>query len=540
MFRRFLKLFKNDEPGSEERFEGSYLDHLLEQSRPTMVQQLEQCPEHDPVLLAVVGVLRNTMLNAWAPEMRSPLVDRHTPGAAPPPPPGATPSEAFDDTDEHQIPAPAAAEPPQDSSPEEPEAESEEPVEEPADNAIDDDDVLEAEDQTRARITEEIDVTELQSLAAQSEPIEKDNTVEMERGKLALGALPRLDTPDVLNAGRAFLNLLIDNDRLPSDLQLNVSETTLARDLLLGYFIGDDDFDGKARRLLTIVEKKFADGLFSQAQILLRLFHTDESTRITNDRNLFYEDMILRLGIRRRHKLNDEETSQLKERLKAATTDKGQRELFAWLDHKLLVKLHLLGRSTAAVDAWKQSIAASAKPGARDKFLELIPPTRWRPVDRQDLPVLQQIQKHITHEAARHYVISQIRTCYFVLRAVGDTGLEGYLDSFFDWTQREFDLNGTRLMPLLYNRSMSESASMTEILQDVYEAHFADKVKAKFDAFDDAKTEAAYKRSLEQLGKFDFGEVAPGYYDLGGFVFDQLFNMNYPNREFAAKIHRIT
>ena len=582
MFRRFLKFLKGDEDGADERFEGSYLDHLLEQIRPTLIKQLQHCPEHDPVLLAVVGVLRSTMLNAWALEMREPLVDKQTPGVRPPPAPTDM-EAALDDTQEQT--APVASAPNEDtldfprpdlaadseaiadvdaaSEDEEVENDSEaddivadeesseddgnaeedgkdEQADEDESDVSDDDIVEQREPENRsARITEEIDVSELH-IVSPPERADRDTTVEMEREAIIAGALPRLDTPEVLQAGRVFLNLLIDNDRLPEDLQLSVSETTLARDLLLGYFVGSDDFAGKAKRLLTTVEKKFADGLFSQARLLLQLFHTDESTRITNDRNLFYEDMILRLGIRRRHKITEEESTQLRERFKASSTDKGMRDLFAWLDSALLVKMHLLGRSPQAHSVWSDSIEACTKPKAKERFLELIPAIRWRPADRAELPVAEQIRQHVTKKSARVFVIAQIRTCYFVLRAVGDTGLEGYLDSFFDWTEREFGLNGTRLMPILYNRSMMESDSMTQILEDVYETHFAPQIDGKFATFDTAAIDKAFASAMKLVEKYDFGEVAPGYYDLGGFVFDELFKMTYPSREFAAKVHRIT
>jgi hypothetical protein len=575
MFRRFLKFLKGDENGADERFEGSYLDHLLEQIRPTLIKQLQHCPEHDPLLLAVVGVLRSTMLNAWELEMREPLVDKQTPGVRPPP----APSDAegvLDGTQDQIAPAASAVSPIEDtldfprptiddgtdaSSEEEDQSEDADEKVEDAESADDsesasdseaagddveesdvsDDDIVEQrEPENRsARITEEIDVSELHIVTPPGRA-DRDTTIEIERESIVVDALPRLDTPEVLQAGRVFLNLLIDNDRLPTDLQLSVSETTLARDLLLGYFVGSDDFNGKAKRLLTTVEKKFADGLFSQARLLLQLFHTDESTRITNDRNLFYEDMILRLGIRRRHKITEEELTQLRERFKASSTDKGMRELFSWLDSGLLVKMHLLGRSPSAHAVWSESIEMCTKPKAKERFLEVIPAVRWRPADRGELPVADQIRNHVTKKSARVFVVAQIRTCYFVLRAVGDTGLEGYLDSFFDWTEREFGLNGTRLMPILYNRSMMESDSMTQILEEVYETYFEAQVDLKFAEFDAASIDRAFGKAIKLVEKYDFGEVAPGYYDLGGFVFDELFKMSYPSREFAAKVHRIT
>ena len=95
-------------------------------------------------------------------------------------------------------------------------------------------------------------------------------------------------------------------------------------------------------------------------------------------------------------------------------------------------------------------------------------------------------------------------------------------------------------MPLLYNRSMMESASMNDILDDVYSEFFAAHVGSKVALLKPDQIDKAFTAAMEKVAAYDFGEVAPGYYDLGGFVMDELFGMKYPSREFAAKVHRIT
>ena len=83
MFKRFLKFFRGDDEAPDEPFEGSYLDHLLGQVKPVVVSQLAEEPDHDPLLLVVVGILRYTMINAWSPKLRSPLTDSQSPGKRP-------------------------------------------------------------------------------------------------------------------------------------------------------------------------------------------------------------------------------------------------------------------------------------------------------------------------------------------------------------------------------------------------------------------------------------------------------------------------
>lgn len=584
MFKRFLKFLKGEEDGASIQFEGSYLEHLFEQVRPFVHEELKECPDHDPHLLLVIGLLRATMLDRWADEFRRPLVDWTTIGVDPPPPPAEDPAsgtaevdvladteategdggEAIDgaaDTEDFTAEAriaekAVAAEAEKDSDgdeesdsgakSEDADETSEEDFAETIEDSGDDDFEIVAEEkepeseepQHWSRITEEISLSDIEQHSVHET---RDNTLEIDKSSLMEGDAPRVDSPQVLQAGRVFLTLLLENDRLPSDLQLNVSETVLARDLLLGYFGGDDDFESKAKRLLALVEKKFGDGLFSQARILLQLFQTDEQTRVNNDRNLFYEDMILRLGIRRRHPLSEEELQIFRDRLKNADTDEGTRDLARWLDEVCLIKFHLLLRDPAQAENWKTALEPCGLVKAKEAFHERVPPKRWRTVDAfANEPVSEQIRRHVSSDTAKKFVLNQLKTCYFILRAVGDTGLEGFLDTFFDWTSDQFDLNGTLLMPLLYNRSMQETAAMNSILEDIYEEHFAAKVEEKVAGITDEEIDAAARTVLKNLSKSDLGEIAPGYYDLGGFVFDTLFEVEYPTAEFAAKIHRIT
>jgi len=514
MFKRFLKFLKGDEDVIDEHFEGSYFDHILTQVRPSIQASLEECSDHDPTLLLVVGILRGSMPNVWHPEMKKPLTDKRTPGKRPPPPPTNTPTHGVDTAEMEAV----------------------------VDNSETDESTLERPEDRKAqaqnRITEEIDISELQEHMA--DELARDNTVEMDRSALEKGILPRIDSDDVLQAGRVFLSLLLDNDKLPAELQLSISETALARDLLLGYFVGNEDFEEKARKLLSLVEKKFADGLFSQARLLLQLFHTDDNTRITNDRNLFYEDMILRLGIKRRHKITEEDQKRFQELLGQSKEDDSFDELFGWLDQKCLIKFHLCHRTDQEVEEWKEALSTCSRDVAVENFLVAVPPKKWRLVEKVDLPLREQLRLHLGPESTQRYFVNHIRTCYFVLRAVGDTGLEPYLDGFFDWTKERFEVNGTTLMPLLYNRSMADNITMSEILREIHGEFFAEVAQAEMDKMSDDEIDAAIQKAIDAFKKMDLGEIAPGYYDLAGFVYDQIFGFKYPAPEFAAKLHRLT
>lgn len=585
MFKRFLKFFRGDEETPEEPFEGSYLDHLLSQVKPQVETQLAECPSHDPLLLAVVGILRYTMINAWSPKLRCPLVDSQSPGPRPPPapvPPDAivNPAPEGDETSEFEVPA-VLRETAEldvveldhelgdaDTSESEPQDALEEDSSEGEDRQEDSDDSdadaivdeLDAPPAPRStRKTEEIDVEEIRAASRRAARDAAGQTMERERIELETAdptveidqetifeaqpkdGRPRVDSEEVLQAGRVFLGLLIENDRLPVELQLSVGETTLARDLLLGYFVGNTDFEEKARRLLTLVEQKFGQGQFSQARILLQLFHTDEQTRINNDRNLFYEDMILRLGIRRRHRMSAEEMKRFDTLLTEASTPPGAQALCDWLGDKCLIRFQTFNRDPDQVDLWTSIVEASDRQGAHETFLKYLPPRRWRPVGHYPtLSVLDQIVRHVSVDTAREYVISQLKTCYFVLRAVGDTGLEGFLDTFFDWCREIYGFDGTVLMPELYKRSMMDPEPMDVILRDLYDEHFQERTLDMLDGWSDKDVEKAFYRALQRFDDCDLAEIAPGYYDLGSFTYDELFGVQYPYAEFPFKIHRLT
>ena len=516
MFKRFLKFLRGDEDAINEPFEGSYLDHLLVKIRPDAEAQLRECPEHDPVLLVVVGIFQATMLNAFQPEIRTPLTDRVSAGPKPPPPPGSA-----DVTNE--IPA----------------------------------DEINAgfESSKKQRITEKFDANEIQSALAaeESEPVtgeievlvaenirDVDVTSELVRPSDEPDSRPRLDDEPILRAGRIFLEVLIENDRLPTELQLSVNELFSIRDMLISQQLGSEEHGEAVRRLLALVEQKFNEGLFGQARILLALFQTDDQTQLNNDRNLFYEEMILKLGIKRRHRLTEEETKAF-QTLADASDDPGRRDALSWLKTNCAVRFHVLLSDESAADYWREFSSISSIAERAQAFDERLPVVRWREVSAiENETVTAQVKRYLTVDAVRAHLTSQLAAAYFVLRAVGDTGLEPVLDTFFDWTEKEFGVNATAVMPELYKRSMSDQAPMTEILHELYVEHFGDSIEALVENFNDETVENAVAKVLANLKTIDLGEIAPGDYNLGAFVLDVLLDVPYPSPDFSFKIHRLT
>mgnify|MGYP001460349999 CR=1 FL=1 len=89
-----------------------------------------------------------------------------------------------------------------------------------------------------------------------------------------------------------------------------------------------------------------------------------------------HEDMIQRLGIRRRHPVADDLIQEYRE---LETGDEPIRDLSKWLDHKIFIKFHLFCRRSEEVQRWSALGEQFSQPHAREMLLRYIPPKRWRP-----------------------------------------------------------------------------------------------------------------------------------------------------------------
>ena len=583
MLKKFLNFFKpegEDQDALDPKL--SYLDFLLEHIEAPVLVHLDQCADHDPFLLAIVEALRVSMPETWSSQMRTPLTDEHTPTALPPAPPTAPPPPPapplLDEEETKEMVREESAEAPETTDgegfgefeevPEQEEASEED--EEAQEDEVDgegapeeDEEAQEDEEEDAATVIppetaegEEVD-QEIESIddshimettASEASPAPQEHTQEFssqsvheEFDPTGADGLPRIDRDEVLQAGRVYLGMLIENDRLPPKLQLSGEETVLARDLLVAYFLGKTE-SNKAQKLLRLVEQKFSEGKFSQARLLLQLFQAERQTRIRNDRNIFYEDMIQRLGTRRKNPVSAENLAAFKA-LEIAPAQ-GWSPAFAWLHERVAVDLHLFLHQTEKVEHWRAIAQKSTIPHATEYLLRYIPPKRWRPLHwraaREGGPGLGELMvEHMTPELLSRYVSNQLRTCYFVLRAVGDTGLEGFLDTFFEWTTAKFDLDMTLVLPELYRRTMGDVDTVDFIFKDLYARTVRTQAESWFASLTPSQIQAASLRALEHLTQCDLNDILPGHYDFGSLVFDQLLEVAYPTKEFAFKIHRL-
>ncbi|MBQ8037736.1 MAG: hypothetical protein IJ268_12150, partial [Proteobacteria bacterium] len=216
-----------------------------------------------------------------------------------------------------------------------------------------------------------------------------------------------------ISAMRAYLSILIENEHLPSQSQLSEAELSTLRDLLFCYFSGAENVNEKGADVLSLIEKKFANGDFSQARILLQIFETNNETRQNNERNLFYEEMIMRLdSVAGKSKPISAHLAQ--EVLADHAPDDDVLRGLAALDQNVGARFCLYLRDPDEVERWKQALSP-LKPDVQEYLLDYIPVVRWRRIGSLAMPIHAQLTQHMTFEMLRRHVQQKLRMCYFIL-----------------------------------------------------------------------------------------------------------------------------
>ena len=370
-----------------------------------------------------------------------------------------------------------------------------------------------------------------------------------------------LGNESLLKAGRAYFTLLAENDRLPPEQQLTPQELALPRNLLLAFFVGQDSLQQRAQDVLSLIEHKFAERAFPQATLLLQLFETDQTTRVQNERKLFYEDMIQRLGVRRRDPLSQREGTLIRDHFAAIAADlatpkpydpdKTQPESspqditpltrsFTWLADQYHLRFCLLLSSDAERADWHEiSRMGDARHAAA--FERAVPPLRWRAVqDHGPAPLLSLVSRHITPQTLKDHLQTLTKACYFILLAVGDTGLEGFIDTYFRWLQDRLKVDGTAFIDRLHRESTLGERALQETLDAIHDEFFAQPLAQLRQDFTPLQLHQASLRLSQQLSQADLSEIAPGHFNLGGFFLDHLLDIPHPSPEFSFRLHRLT
>lgn len=335
-------------------------------------------------------------------------------------------------------------------------------------------------------------------------------------------------------AARAFFSVLLENEHLPLGQQLTDSELTLLRDLLMGYFRGNDNINEKGAEVLALIERKFLRGEFSQARILLQIFETDEETRQNNERNLFYEEMITRLAlpVSNAKGLNAQLISKLEE-------DDFQDELVTELSTALQEgsDLHfcLFLKDKLEIAKWREQFVQLPE-NAASCISDYVPVARWRSLGSlKEESINSQVQRHMTFEMLRRHVQLKLRMCYFILLASGKTGVEWFIFSFSKWSREHFDVDAREVLPFVHRSSVMDGLCLQEVLDIAVDRFYGPSLN-KINITKE-QSESAWRSILQSLATTPFHNIPRGYYNFGDFILDKLLAFEYVDPLFAFKLY---
>jgi hypothetical protein len=154
--------------------------------------------------------------------------------------------------------------------------------------------------------------------------------------------------------------------------------------------------------------------------------------------------------------------------------------------------------------------------------------------------LVELVCQHMTNsETIREYMRSMTRACYFILLAVGDTGLEDFIDIYFGWLEASYGINGTEFIDRLHRESTLGANTLKETLDSIFDDFFATSMTGMPGNFEITAIEAAIYAFIKDMKESDLSEVAPGFFDFSGFLFDQLLGVTNTKTEFPFRIHRI-
>ncbi len=334
-------------------------------------------------------------------------------------------------------------------------------------------------------------------------------------------------------ASRAYLSILLDNEHLPETHRLSESELGLLRELLLGYFGAAGDVNEKGATVLSMIEKKFGSGEFSQARILLQIFETSAETRQNNERNLYYEDMILRLDMQ----LNNTrgvDRSVAEAAANPNASDDAIIKGFSQLANDCGANFYLYLHDLKEIEAWKKALATVPE-SVSEYLFDYVPVVSWRHIGSLHEPLENQIRRHMTFDMLRRHVQQKLRMCYFLLLASGNTGFEWFIFSFTEWSKRVFDVDVREIFPMLHRCGVVEGMCLQEILDIVTDRFYGPAMNRVSLTPDDLNQ--AFKTVCNRIFSEDTASIPPGDYSLGDLLLDALLPFEYGDPKFVYRLY---
>lgn len=336
------------------------------------------------------------------------------------------------------------------------------------------------------------------------------------------------------SSARAFLSILIENEHLPVQSQLNESELMVLRDLLFCYFGGNgEDINAKGSQVLSLIERKFGNGDFSQAKILLQIFETNNETKQNNERNLYYEEMIMRLDT------NSTRSKALSSNVVSAAvapeaSDAEVLRAFSACEQNANAKFCLYLRDLKEYEKWETTLS-EIDAETKNYLLDYIPVVRWRKLGTLDEPLISQFGRHITFEMLKRHVQQKLRMCYFVLLASGSTGYEWFIFAFTKWSKEHFDVDVREVFPMLHRSGIVDGMCLQEVL-DVATERFYGRAMNAISIHPEA-LESAYRKAIQFIFQSDISLIPAGHYNFGDFLLDNILPFQYEDPHFAYRLH---
>lgn len=341
-----------------------------------------------------------------------------------------------------------------------------------------------------------------------------------------------LDKSDTA-AARAFLSVLIENDRTPNLSQLVESELVCLRDLLMGYFKGGENINDKGAQVLSMIEKKFGKGDFSQAKILLQIFETNEETRQNNERNLYYEEMIMRLDMTS-SRAKPISSNLVQQSIAPDASDDIVLKALAGLCNEGGIRFYLYLRDLEEFNNWRTALEP-IHPGVREYLLDYIPVVRWRQMGDLNEPLVAQFGRYMTFEMLRRHVQIKLKMCYFLLLASGCTGHEWYIFAFTSWSRQHFDVDIREVFPMLHRSSVMDGICLQEALDIVTDRFYGPAMNSI--TIQSSDVERAYRKALKFVLETDINLIPSGHYNFGDFMLDAILPFHYKSPAFSYRLY---
>ena len=336
-----------------------------------------------------------------------------------------------------------------------------------------------------------------------------------------------------ISASRAYLSILIDNEHLPAQSQLSESELQTLRELLFCYFSGAENTNEKGSQVLSLIERKFANGNFSQARILLQIFETNNETRQNNERNLYYEEMIMRLEYSP-SKSKPLPALTIKEATASDADDETVLHAFSELEQIGGIKFCLYLRDPDEYERWENSLQTLSE-DVRQYLLDYVPIIRWRKLGSLTGSLMSQFGMHMTFEMLRRHVQQKLRMCYFILLANGNTGYEWFIFAFAEWSRRVFEVDIREVFPMLHRSGIIDGMCLQEVLDVTIDRFYGKKMNDI--AITPEALEKAYRESVQFIMNCDISQIASGCYNFGDFLLDRILQFDYKSPMFAFQLH---